>query len=286
VLCGHSFSAAAISAINARLDEELARFARRRLEEACPYLIVDARYERVRETGVIRSQAVLLAIGIGWDGRRSILAVELANRESRSSWRDFLLGLRERGLSGVELVVSDDHAGLKQAIVEVLPEAAWQRCYVHFLRNALDYVPRKVDDDCLRELRWLGACPLAACGRPGGPPGLRRGQAGSGGLAGQVAGDLPQAVWLGRGAHRGDAHLLPPAAPAPQTPQVDESLGASERGDQAAHPRRAHLSQRRELPAADPALAVEMHENWLEAHRYLNMDDLREHKKEALRMAA
>jgi putative transposase len=154
-LCGHSFSATAISAINTRLDEELAQFAGRRLDEACPYLIVDARYERVREAGVIRNQAALLAIGINWDGRRQVLAVELANRESRSSWRDFLLGLRERGLSGVEFVVSDDHAGLRQAIVEVLPEAAWQRCYVHFLRNALDYVPRKVDDDCLRELRWL-----------------------------------------------------------------------------------------------------------------------------------
>jgi putative transposase len=66
---------------------------------------------------------VLLAIGINWDGRRSVLAVELANRESRSSWRDFLLELRQRGLSGVEFVVSDD----RQAIVEVLPEAAWQR---------------------------------------------------------------------------------------------------------------------------------------------------------------
>src|ERR671911_336858 len=145
-LCGHSFSASAISEINVRLDQGLAQFAGRRLDEACPYLILDARYERVREAGVIHSQAVLLAIGIGWDGRRSILAVELANRESRSSWRDFLLGLRERGLSGVEFVVSDDHAGLRQAIVEVLPEAARQRCYVHFLRNALDYVPRKVDD--------------------------------------------------------------------------------------------------------------------------------------------
>src|SRR5215208_4296408 len=85
-LCGHSFSASAISAINARLDEELAQFARRRLDEACPYLILDARYERVREAGAIRSQAVLLAIGINWEGRRGILAVELANRESRSSW--------------------------------------------------------------------------------------------------------------------------------------------------------------------------------------------------------
>jgi putative transposase len=75
-LCGHSFSAATISAINAKLDDSLAQFAARRLDEACPYLILDARYERVREAGVIRSQAVLLAIGIGWDGRRSILAVE------------------------------------------------------------------------------------------------------------------------------------------------------------------------------------------------------------------
>jgi len=91
-LCGHSFSASAISAINIKLDEELAQFAGRRLDEACPYLILDARYERVRETGVIGNQAVLLAIGIGWDGRRSILAVELANRESRSSWREFSAG--------------------------------------------------------------------------------------------------------------------------------------------------------------------------------------------------
>jgi putative transposase len=111
-LCSHSFSAAAISAINARLDEGLAQFAGGRLDEACPDLILDARYERVREAGVIHSQAVLLAIGINWDGRRSILAVELANRESRSSWRDFLLQLRARGRSGVEFVVADDHAGL------------------------------------------------------------------------------------------------------------------------------------------------------------------------------
>ena len=117
-LCGHSFSAAAISAINARLDEELAQFADRRLDEAYPYLIVDTRYERVRDAGIIRSQAVLLAIGINWDGHRSVLAIELANRESRSSWRAFLLELRKRGLSGVEFVVSDDHAGLRQAIVE------------------------------------------------------------------------------------------------------------------------------------------------------------------------
>ena len=154
-LCGHSFSASAISAINKSLDEGLRAFAERRLSENYPYLILDARYEKVREVGVIVSQAVLVAVAVDEDGRRQILAVELANRESRSSWRDFLLALKARGLVGVEFVVSDDHPGLKAAIREVLPEAAWQRCYVHFLRNALDYVPRKVDDDCLRELRWF-----------------------------------------------------------------------------------------------------------------------------------
>ena len=84
-LCGHSFSASAISAINQRLDASLPQFAGRPLTEAFPYLILDARYERVRESGIIVSQAVLIAIGIDWDGRRQILAVELANRESRSS---------------------------------------------------------------------------------------------------------------------------------------------------------------------------------------------------------
>jgi len=98
---------------------------------------------------------VLIAIGIDWDGRRQVLAVALANRESRSRWRDFLLGLKGRGLHGVEFVVADDHAGLRAALREVLAAAAYQRCYVHFLRTALDNLPRRVDDDCRQELRWL-----------------------------------------------------------------------------------------------------------------------------------
>ena len=81
--------------------------------------------------------------------------MELSNRESRSSWTTFVTSLKTRGLHGVEFVVSDDHAGLKRAVRELLPEAVWQRCYVHFLRNALDYLPRKADDDCRQELRWL-----------------------------------------------------------------------------------------------------------------------------------
>jgi putative transposase len=154
-LCGHEFSASSISTITARLDAQLAEFSQRPLSEAFPYVVVDARYERVREGGVIVSRAVLIALGIDWEGRRQVLAVEYANRESQGSWREFLLQLKARGLNGVQFVVSDDHPGLKAAIREVLPGVWWQRCYVHFLRNALDYLPRKADDDCLQELRWM-----------------------------------------------------------------------------------------------------------------------------------
>lgn len=274
-LCGHSFSASAISEINARLDQGLAQFAGRRLDEVCPYLILDARYERVREAGVIRSQAVLVAIGIGWDGRRSILAVELANRESRSSWRDFLLGLRERGLSGVEFVVSDDHAGLKQAIREILPEAVWQRCYVHFLRNALDYVPRKVDDDCLRELRWLYDRRDLGEARRDLAAWLAKWQPTYPKLCGWVEEHIEETLTFYRLPRQHHKHL--------------KSTNLLERLNEEIK-RRTHVV--RIFPNAESclrlirALAVEMHENWLEAHRYLNMDDLREHKKEALRMAA
>lgn len=154
-LCGHEFSASSISEITRRLDDQLRQFSQRALEQEYPYVILDARYERVREEGNIVSRAILIALGIDWEGRRQVLAVEYAQRESHNSWREFLLGLKQRGLHGVRLVVSDDHPGLKAAVREVLTEAWWQRCYVHFLRNALDYLPRKADDDCLQELRWM-----------------------------------------------------------------------------------------------------------------------------------
>ena len=99
-LCGHGFSASSISAINKSLDEALTAFAERRLDEPYPYLILDARYEKVREGGVIRSQAVLIAIGIHEGGRREVLAVDVASRESQSSWKDFLVRLKDRACTG------------------------------------------------------------------------------------------------------------------------------------------------------------------------------------------
>ena len=274
-LCGHAFSASSISAINKRLDESLAAFASRPLQEPFPYLILDARYEKVREGGVVMGQAVLIAVGIDWDGRRQILAVEMANRESRSSWRDFLVGLKARGLRGVDLVVSDDHAGLVAAIGEVVPEAAWQRCYVHFLRNALDHLPRKHADDCLQELRWLydrrdlaeAKADLAAWLAKWSGKYLR--------LTGWAEENIEQTLTFFRLPRQHHRHL--------KSTNMLERLNEEIR-------RRTYVV--RIFPNAESclrlvrALAVETNENWMEANRYLNMDDLREHKKLELRKAA
>jgi transposase-like protein len=274
-LCGHSFSASSISDINKTLDEQLAQFATRRLDEEYPYLILDARYERVRENGTIHKRAVLVAIGINWDGRRCVLGVDLANRESISSWKEFLLGLRTRGLTGVELVVTDDHAGLRAAIAEVLPEAAWQRCYVHFLRNCLDHLPRKGDDDCLRELRWIYERRNLGEARNDLAAWITKWESRYAKLVAWVEENIEETLTFYR---------LPP-----QHHKHLKSTNMLERLNEELK-RRTHVV--RIFPNGASclrlvrALAVETHENWIEATRYLNMDLLREHKKQLLREVA
>jgi len=274
-LCGHSFSASSISSINKRLDEGLATFARRLLSESFPYLILDARYEKVREGGIVASQAVLIAIGIDWDGRRQIVAVEMANRESRSSWKDFLVQLKARGLHGVEFIVADDHAGLRAAIREVLPEAAYQRCYVHFLRNALDHLPRKHRDDCLQELRWLYDRRDLAEAKADLAAWLAKWSARYSRLTQWVEETIEETFTYYRLPRQHHKHL--------RSTNMLERLNEEIK-------RRTYVV--RIFPNTESclrlvrALAVETHENWMEANRYINMDDLREHKKIALRQAA
>ena len=271
-LCGHEFSSATISRIVQKLDEELERFARRRLEESYPYLILDARYEKVREDGAVRSQAVLIAIGINWEGRRNILAVELASRESLSSWKDLLLGLRERALQGVEFVVSDDHAGLRRAIQEVLPEAVWQRCYVHFLRNALDYLPRKADDDCLQELRWIYDRRDAQEARQDLTAWLQKWGKRYAKLCAWVEENIDQTLSFYRLPRQHHKNLK-------STNMLERLMEEIKRRTLVVRifPNTAACLR------LVRALAVETHENWIEAMQYLNMDPLREQKKEALR---
>ena len=154
-LCGHGFSPTTISNLVSELDASLKAFGERRLEESFLYVLLDARYEKVREAGSVRSRAVQIALGIDREGRRHVLSVELSNRESESSWTEFLSHLKARGLRGVEYVVSDSHEGLKNAISKVLPSALWQRCCVHFLRNARDRLSRSADPACLEGLKRL-----------------------------------------------------------------------------------------------------------------------------------
>jgi putative transposase len=274
-LCGHEFSASTISRLNQNLDEELDKFAGRRLEDPYPYLILDARYEKVREDGVIRSQAVMIAIGVDWEGRRNVLAVELANRESQSSWKEFCLRLKTRGLSGVELVISDNHAGLRKAITEVFAEAAWQRCYVHFLRNALDYLPRKADNDCMTELRWIYDRRSIEEARQDLAAWLRKWAAQYPKLCDWVEGNIEETLTFYRLPRQHHKNL--------------KSTNLLERLNE-------EIKRRTLVVRIFPntaaclrlvrALAVEMHENWIEATKYLNMEYLKEHKKELMRQAA
>jgi putative transposase len=274
-LCGHEFSAATVSRINQSLDEELEKFAHRRLEEEYPYLVLDARYEKVREDGVIRSQAVQVAIGINREGRRCVLGVELANRESTGSWREFLVKLKQRGLRGVEFAVTDDHAGLKQGLVEVLPEAAWQRCYVHFLRNALDYLPRKANDDCLVELRWLYDRHDVEQARQDLALWLAKWQGKYPKLCNWVEANIEETFAFYRLPAEHHKHMKSTN----MLERINEEL------------KRRTLVVRIFPNAASclrlvRALAAEIHEDWIEATRYLNMELLEEHKREQLRRRA
>ena len=136
-LCGLEVSKSQVSALTAKLDAEIAEWRMRPLTEEYPYLIFDARYEKVRRCGAVVSQGVLVAIGISAAGCREVLGCWVAESESEASWGEVFAELKQRGLSGVRYVVSDDHAGMVKAIGRHFQGAVWQRCQVHFVRNAL-----------------------------------------------------------------------------------------------------------------------------------------------------
>jgi putative transposase len=140
-LCGLQVTSTQVSRAAAELDEELAAWRNRPLGEVT-YLILDARYEKVRHGGSVVPCAVLTAIGITPDGKRSVLGCSVALSEAETHWRDFLQSLQERGMRGVKLVVSDDHSGLKAARQATMPGVPWQRCQFHTSQNAMAHVPK------------------------------------------------------------------------------------------------------------------------------------------------
>jgi transposase-like protein len=125
------------------LDAELTKWRERPLGEI-PYAFLDARYEKVRVNGVVVSCALLVAIGITPEGQRTVLGLSVSLSEAEVQWRDFLASLQARGLHGIKLVVSDDHAGLKAALATRLAGVKWRRCQFHLAQNLLDYLPPNV----------------------------------------------------------------------------------------------------------------------------------------------
>ncbi len=140
-MCGLDISSNDVSRAAKMLDEELEKWRNRPLCKF-KYLQLDARYEKTRRDGRVLSTAVLIAVGVSEDGYRSVLGVSVSTSEAEVHWRNFLISLKERGLHGVEYVVSDDHEGLKKALQTTLGSAAWNRCHVHLQRNAFAYVPK------------------------------------------------------------------------------------------------------------------------------------------------
>ena len=158
-LCGFEISSSQVSRLAAQLDAELEQWRTRKLGRV-RYLVLDATYLKVRHGGSVVDCAVLIAAGVRDDGKRSVLGCSVSLSEAEVHWRGFLEGLTERGLHGVELVTSDDHAGLRSALRAVLPSVKWQRCQVHLQRNAVAYVPKvEMRATVARDLRTIFNAP-------------------------------------------------------------------------------------------------------------------------------
>jgi transposase-like protein len=140
-LCGTEVTSMQVSRAAAMLDEELEAWRTRPLAQV-EYLMLDARYEKVRVAGSVRDCAVLVAIGVLPTGQRSVLGVSVSLSEAEVHWRDFLSSLKTRGMQGMKLVISDAHEGLKAARKAVMPNAPWQRCQFHLMQNAMQYIPK------------------------------------------------------------------------------------------------------------------------------------------------
>jgi putative transposase len=259
-LCGLTISKSQVSVLAKGLDEEIAAWRGRALEQAYPYLVVDARYEKVRQGPRVTSQGVLLVIGISESGYREILGVWQADTESEATWSEVFEGLKGRGLRGVQYVVSDDHQGLRAAVDRHFQGAVWQRCQVHFIRNVLGRVRKGDRARVLGLLRSITAAPTRA--------------AAEGALRAAVetlAGTYPEVAALVDAA--GEEILAVYALPEHHRTQL-RSTNLLERYQQ-------ELKRRTRVVRIFPngasclrlvcALAIETNEEWL-GRRYLRMD--------------
>lgn len=155
-LCGASFSKSTVSELCKKLDADIDSFRNLRLDGIdAPFVMIDATYFKARENHKIVSKAFMVALAIKADGHKEVIAFDTYDTEDNYSWRNFLEDLKNRGLATPEVFISDSHKAIRKAIADIYPEAAWQRCQVHFVRNILDNVPSKYQEGLKIELREM-----------------------------------------------------------------------------------------------------------------------------------
>jgi transposase-like protein len=261
-LCGTAFSKSQVSVLAGRLDAELAAWRERPLAATgYPYLSVDARYEHVRVDGQVVSQGVLIVAGVRDDGRRELLAVEVADTESEATYQELFRRLKARDLHGVRLVTSDDHAGLRTAIARHFQGASWQRCQGHFARNLQGRVGAKHRARLADDLRAIFAAPEAAHARATARTCAERWHRSHPALASRLEEDLEPCL---------ACYAVPPA----HRVRVRTTNGL-ERFNQELK-RRTRVVRifpnRAALLRLVTALAMEQSEEWVSGRRYLTME--------------
>jgi putative transposase len=269
-LCGTFFSKSLVSSLAGSLDAELTAWRNRPLDaQGYPYLLVDARYEKVRVGSRVVSQGVLVVSAVrDPDGLREILAVEVADTESEASYQDLFRSLKARGLKGVELVISDDHEGLKAAVERHFQGASWQRCQVHYARNLLGMVGAKRRKELAADLRGIFAAPD------------RR-------SALELASSVAQ-KWRAKGHEKVTCHLEERIEECLACLAFPESHRRRIRTTNGLERFNQELKRRTRVVRIFPnrqaclrlvsALAAEQSEEWLTGRRYLDMEELREHR--------
>jgi putative transposase len=277
-LCGTSFSKSLVSSLAGRLDSELEAWRSRRLEaEAYPYLFVDARYEKVRVDGRVVSQGVLVVSAVRDDGMREILAVEIADTESEAAYQELFRSLKRRGLTGVELVVSDDHEGLTAAVCRHFQGASWQRCQVHYARNLLGMVSYASRKELGADLRAIFAAPARE-------------------QALESASSVAEKWRKKKGNEKVAEHIEEHLEECLACLAFPESHRRRIRTTNALERLNQEIKRRTRVVRIFPnrqaclrlvtALAVEQSEEWVTGRRYLDMRELEEHRQAGEREAA
>ncbi len=272
-LCGTSFSKSLVSSLAGGLDAELRAWRSRRLEaEAYPYLFVDARYEKVRVDHRVVSKGVLVVSAVRDDGFREILGVEVSDTESEATYQELFRSLKRRGLKGVELVISDDHEGLKTAVNRHFQGVSHQRCQVHYQRNLLGLVP-------LGKRKELGADLRAIFALPDREQAL------------QIASTVAR-KWRRKGYPKVAEHLEEHIEECLSCLAFPESHRRRIRTTNGLERLNQEIKRRTRVVRIFPngesclrlvsALAVEHSEEWLTGRRYLDMRELEEHRREEL----